>query len=49
MRRILETILIRNNPRRPVYRPRVMCRIPETPIGFVPRTDPNFFFLARKF
>lgn len=48
MRRLLETILVRS-PRRPVYRPRVMNRIPETPIGFVSRSDPNFFFLARKF
>jgi hypothetical protein len=48
MRRILETILIRS-PRRPVYQPRVMYRVPETPIGFVRRSDPNFFFLARKF
>ena len=48
MRRLLEVILIRS-PRRPVYRPREMCRVPETPIGFVRRSDPNFFFLARKY
>lgn len=48
MRRILETILVRS-PRRPVYRPRVMSRVPEAPIGFVPRSDPNFYFLSRKF
>ncbi len=48
MRRILETILVRN-PRRPVYRPREISRVPETPLGFVPRSDPNFFFLSRKF
>jgi hypothetical protein len=28
---------------------RVLCRIPEPPMGFVPRSDPNFFYLARKF
>jgi hypothetical protein len=48
MRRLLETILARPQ-RRLVYRPRVMYRVPETPIGFVRRSDPNFFFLARKF
>jgi len=48
MRRLLETILTRP-VRRSIYRPKVVCRVPELPIGFVPRTDPNFFFLARKF
>ncbi|HVQ43420.1 MAG TPA: hypothetical protein VMT30_00415 [Candidatus Saccharimonadia bacterium] len=48
MRRLLEVILVRN-PRRPVVRPRAMCRVPEPPIGFVRRSDPNFFFLARKY
>ncbi len=48
MRRLLDTILVRN-PRRPVYRPREICRAPETPLGFVRRSDPNFFFLSRKF
>jgi hypothetical protein len=28
---------------------RALSRVPETPIGFVPRSDPNFYFLARKF
>jgi hypothetical protein len=28
---------------------RVLCRVPEPPMGFVPRSDPNFYFLARKF
>ncbi len=48
MRRILETILARPQ-RRSIYRPKAVCRVPETPIGFVSRSDPNFFFLARKF
>jgi hypothetical protein len=48
MRRILDNILARN-PRRPIYRPRVINRIPEPPIGFVKRSDPNFYFLSRKF
>lgn len=48
MKRLLETMLIRS-PRRPVFKPRDMCRVPEPPIGFVRRSDPNFFFLARKF
>lgn len=48
MRRILESLLVRS-PRRPVYRPRPISRVPEPPIGFVRRSDPNFFFLARKF
>lgn len=42
--------LLANKPvRRPVYRPRMVCRVPETPIGFVRRSDPNFYFLARKY
>lgn len=48
MRRILETIWARH-PRRPVYRPKATYRVPELPIGFVPRSDPNFYFLSRKF
>jgi hypothetical protein len=48
MKRILETILARG-PRRPVYKPRIVNRVPELPIGFVPRSDPNFYFLSRKF
>jgi hypothetical protein len=48
MRRILDTILSRN-PRRPIYKPRVMNRVPEPPIGFVRRSDPNFYFLRHKF
>ncbi|MDB5178079.1 MAG: hypothetical protein JWN01_22 [Patescibacteria group bacterium] len=48
MRRILDTILARN-PRRPIYRPKATYRAPEPPIGFVPRSDPNFYFLSRKF
>jgi hypothetical protein len=48
MKRILETIFTRS-PRRPIYRPRVMNRVPDLPIGFVPRSDPNFYFLSRKF
>lgn len=48
MKRILETIFARS-PRRPIYQPRVMYRISETPIGFVSRSDPNFYYLSRKF
>jgi hypothetical protein len=48
MRRILDTLLARN-PRRPIYKPRVLNRVPEPPIGFVRRSDPNFYFLSRKF
>lgn len=48
MRRIFDTILARS-PRRPIYRPRAINRIPEPPIGFVRRSDPNFYFLSRKF
>ena len=49
MRRILETLLVMRSPRRPIYRPRVINRVPDLPIGFVRRSDPNFYFLARKF
>jgi hypothetical protein len=48
MRRILDTLLSRNS-RRPIYKPKAMTRVPDLPIGFVPRTDPNFYFLSRKF
>lgn len=48
MKKLLEMLVIKTQPR-PVYRPRMTCRIPETPIGFVRRSDPNFYFLARKF
>jgi hypothetical protein len=48
MRRVLETLLVRS-PRRPIYRPREINRAPEQPIGFVKRSDPNFYFLSRKF
>jgi hypothetical protein len=48
MRRILDTLMSRSS-RRPIYKPRVHNRVPETPIGFVPRSDPNFYFLSRKF
>jgi hypothetical protein len=48
MRKLIDKFLVRN-PRRPVYRPRMTCRIPELPLGFVSRSDPNFYFLARKF
>lgn len=49
MKQLIESIWTSWPARRPVYRPRAMCRVPETPIGFVSRSDPNFFFLARKF
>lgn len=49
MRRILESLMVRNSRRNSVYRPRVINRVPELPMGFVSRRDPNFFFLARKF
>jgi len=48
MKRLLAAILPRGS-RQPAYRPRTICRAPQPPIGFVRRTDPNFFFLARKF
>lgn len=48
MRRLLETLGVRS-VRKPVYRPRPTSRVPEPPIGFVRRSDPNFYFLARKF
>jgi hypothetical protein len=48
MRRILDTLMSRSS-RRPIYKPRVINRVPELPIGFVPRSDPNFYFLSRKF
>jgi hypothetical protein len=47
--RKLVAILQIFGPRRPVYRPRVMARVSEPPLGFVLRSDPNFYFLARKF
>lgn len=49
MRKILESIFTARSSRRTIYRPRAMNRIPELPIGFVPRSDPNFYFLSRKF
>lgn len=48
MRKIIESLFIRS-PRRQIYRPRVVNRVPELPIGFVRRSDPNFYFLSRKF
>ncbi len=48
MRRLIDTLI--HNRRRPTtYRPRPTTRTPELPIGFVRRSDPNFYFLARKF
>jgi hypothetical protein len=48
MRRLFDTLT--GNKRRPTtYRPRVISRSPEPPLGFVRRSDPNFYFLARKF
>ncbi len=51
MRRLLDSILSSGASRRrpTTYRPRGMNRTPELPIGFVRRSDPNFYFLARKF
>ena len=48
MKQLLDTFLTRG-ARRPIYRPRAMYRVPEPPIGFVLRSDPNFYFLSRKF
>jgi hypothetical protein len=48
MKRIFETLLPRTNRRSPI-RPRAVSRVPELPLGFVSRTDPNFYFLSRKF
>jgi hypothetical protein len=50
MRHILETILTTKGRRQPpTTQSRVLTRTPELPIGFVRRSDPNFYFLARKF
>jgi hypothetical protein len=50
MRRLLDSLLIGQSRRRPAsYRPRIITRAPEPPLGFVRRSDPNFYFLARKF
>ncbi len=48
MKRLIDSLL---KGRRPsgMYRPRISCRTPEPPIGFVRRSDPNYYFLARKF
>jgi hypothetical protein len=48
MRQLFDTLLSRGS-RRPIYKPRVINRVPEPPIGFVRRSDPNFYFLSRKF
>jgi hypothetical protein len=49
MRRLLDSLLTGNKRRPATYRPRVITRAPEPPLGFVRRSDPNFYFLARKF
>jgi hypothetical protein len=33
----------------PVYRGHTALRVPAPPPGFVRRSDPNFYFLARKY
>ncbi|HSX01603.1 MAG TPA: hypothetical protein VLF67_05160 [Candidatus Saccharimonas sp.] len=48
MRRLIDTLLgVRRRPWVPYSR--AMYRVPEPPLGFVRRSDPNFYFLARKF
>jgi len=52
MKRIIDSLLLTGSWRQQAgegYRSGAWCRVPELPIGFVRRTDPNFFFLARKF
>jgi hypothetical protein len=49
MRRLLDSLLTGQRRRRTSYQPRVITRAPEPPLGFVRRSDPNFYFLARKF
>jgi hypothetical protein len=49
MRRLIDSLLTGNKRRPTPYRPRVISRSPEPPLGFVRRSDPNFYFLARKF
>jgi|GEM_PF-1325020 len=48
MKRLIDT-LIKGRRQPAAYRSRPSCRQPELPLGFVRRTDPNYYFLARKF
>ncbi len=48
MKRLIDSLL--KGRRQPAaYRRRPVGRTPELPLGFVPRSDPNYYFLARKF
>ncbi|HSX02792.1 MAG TPA: hypothetical protein VLI05_05775 [Candidatus Saccharimonadia bacterium] len=49
MRRLIDSWLHGGRRRPTTHQPRVVYRTPEPPIGFVRRSDPNFYFLARKF
>ena len=49
MKRILDSILLRPREQRAIYRNHAATRVPAPPPGFVRRSDPNFYFLARKY
>jgi hypothetical protein len=49
MKRLIDSLLKSRRHTPGVYQSRPICRVPEPPIGFVRRSDPNYYFLARKF
>ncbi|MBW4062233.1 hypothetical protein HJC99_06710 [Candidatus Saccharibacteria bacterium] len=49
MKRIFDSILRSSRSQRPIYRNHAATRIAAPPPGFVRRSDPNFYFLARKY
>jgi hypothetical protein len=51
VKQLLESILVTPRDRRQptTTQSRVITRTPDLPAGFVRRSDPNFYFLARKF
>ena len=49
MKRLIESFGLKARQPRPIYRAHVAMRMPMPPPGFVRRSDPNFYFLARKY
>ena len=47
--RLIESLLQKDRRSMASYRPKPIYRTPEPPLGFISRSDPNFYFLARKF
>ena len=49
MKRLIDSLLMKPRRQPAAYQRRVICRTPDLPMGFVSRSDPNYYFLARKF